>query len=92
MPLNLSSRLDMYADATHHKSCSCIRQINTTLQDDLLKVQKWCVNNSMVLHPNKTTCMLIGTKNRLRKTQNLDLKTSDSRIENVRTQTVRGIY
>ena len=72
LPLNLSSRLDMYADdATLHKSSSCIRQINTTLQDDLLEVQKWCVNNNMVLNPNKTTCMLIGTKNRLRKTQNL---------------------
>ena len=63
LPLNLSARLDMYADdATLHKSSSCIRQINTTLQDDLLEVQKWCVNNNMVLNPNKTTCMLIGTK------------------------------
>ena len=43
LPLNLSSRLDMYADdATLHKSSSCIAQINTTLQDDLIKVQKWC--------------------------------------------------
>ena len=93
MPLNLSSRLDMYADdATLHKSSSCIRQINTTLQDDLLEVQKWCVNNNMVLNPNKTTCMLIGTKNRLRKTQNLDLKTSDSKIENVRSQKLLGVY
>ena len=93
LPLNLSSRLDMYADdATLHKSSSCIRQINTTLQDDLLEVQKWCVNNNMVLNPNKTTCMLIGTKNRLKKTQNLDLKTSDSRIENVRVQRLLGVY
>ena len=69
LPLNLSSRLDMYADdATLHKSSSCIRQINTTLQNDLLEVQKWYVNNNMVLNPNKTTCMLIETKNRLRKT------------------------
>ena len=65
---------------------------NTTLQDDLLEVQKWCVNNDMVLNPNKTTCMLIGTKNRLRKTQNLDLKTSDSKTENVRTQKLLGVY
>ena len=93
LPLNLSSRLDMYADGvTVHKSNSCIRQINTTLQDDLLEVQKRCVNNNMVLNPNKTTCMLIGTKNRLRKTQNLDLKTSDSKIENVRTQKLLGVY
>ena len=55
-------------------------------------MQKWCVNNNMVLNPNKTTCMLIGTKNRLRKTQNLDLKTSDSKIENVRTQKLLGVY
>ena len=93
LPLNLSSRLDMYADdATLHKSSFCIRQINTTLQDDLLKVQKWCVNNNTVLNLKKTTCMLIVTKNRLRKTQNLDLKTSDSRIENVRTQKLLGVY
>ena len=93
LPLNLSSRLDMYADdATLHKSSSCIRQIDTTLQDDVLEVQKWCVNNNMVLNANKTTCMLIGTKNRLRKTHNLDLKTSDSKIENVRTQKLLGVY
>ena len=95
LPLNLSSRLDMYADdATLHKSSFFIRQINTTLHDDLLKVQKWRVNtsNNMVLNPDKTTCMLIGTKNRLKKTQNLGLKTSDSRIENVRTQKLLGVY
>ena len=55
-------------------------------------MQKWCVNNNMVLNPNKTTCMLIGTKNRLRETQNLDLKTSDSRIENGRVQRLLGVY
>ena len=47
LPLNLSSRLDMCADdATLHQSSSCIRRINTTLQNNLLKVQKWCVNNN----------------------------------------------
>ena len=93
LPLNLSSRLDMYADeATLHKSSSCIRQINTALQDDLLKVQKWCVNNNMVINPNKSTCILIETKNRLKETQNLDLKTSHRRIENVRTQKLLWVY
>jgi hypothetical protein len=24
----------------------------------------WCTNNNMVINPTKTTCMLIGTKQR----------------------------
>ena len=42
-----------------------------TSQDDLVKVEKWCRDNDMVSNHNRTTCMLIGTKIRLKQTRNL---------------------
>ena len=64
----------MYADnATLHNSSLSIREIIMTLQDDLLKMEKWCQDDNMVLNPNKTSRMLIGTFNGLKRTQKLNL-------------------
>ena len=40
---------------------------------DLLKVEEWCRHNNMVLNPSKTTCMLIGSKHKLKNCASLNL-------------------
>ena len=74
-PLNLSSNIDMYAnDATLHKSSSSVSIINETLNNNLLNVEEWCRHNNMVLNPSKTTCMVNGTKHKLKNCANLNVK------------------
>ena len=64
LPLeNLTSAIDMYADDTTLSiNGKHIFEIETTLDEDLNSINMWCTNNNMVIHPAKTTCMLIGTK------------------------------
>jgi hypothetical protein len=53
----------MYADDTTLSiNGKNIFEIEATLNEDLNSVNMWCTNNNMVINPTKTTCMLIGTK------------------------------
>ena len=80
LPLNLSSNIDMYADdATLHLSSSSVSIINETLNNDLSKVEEWCRHSNMVLNPSKTTCMLIGSKHKLKNCASLNLKYVEKR-------------
>jgi hypothetical protein len=55
----------MYADDTTLSiNGKNIFEIEATLNENLNSVNMWCTNNNMVINPTKTTCMLIGTKQR----------------------------
>ena len=57
---------DMFADdTTLHTQGKEKRQIETNLQNSLNDVSKWCQENSMLIHPDKTKSMLIGTRQKL---------------------------
>ena len=42
----------------------------------------------MALHPSMTKCMLIGSKNKLRKASNLKITINNTDLENVQSQKV----
>ena len=46
----------------------------------------------MILNPKKTTCMVIGSKKRLKNIPELQLKVLNNKIENVSVQRVLGFY
>ena len=93
LPLNLSSNIDIYADdATLHMSSSSISIINETLNNDLSKVEKWCRHNNMVLNPSKTTCMLIGSKHKLKNCASLNLKIRQEKVVSVTSQKLLGVH
>jgi len=46
----------------------------------------------MALHPQKTKCMVIGSKQKLRGENHLTLKVNDCVLENVNSQKVLGVY
>ena len=93
LPLNLQSNIDMYADdATLYKSSKSLSEINELLQNDLSKIDTWSKNNNMILNPKKTTCMVIGSKKRLKNIPELQLKVLNNKIENVSVQRVLGLY
>ena len=45
----------------------------------------------MVVHYNKTTCMTVGTKQRLCNTEKLNIKIGNNQIETVSSQKLLGI-
>ena len=84
LPLeNIKCNIDMYADD----------EIERSLNEDLNTVNKWCIQNNMLINPTKTTCMLIGTTQRIATVTNeLNINLENQFIKNVNTQKLLGIY
>ena len=56
----------MYADDTHISFASNnIQNINTVLNEDLARVEKWLTANKLTLNASKTEFTLIGSRQRL---------------------------
>ena len=93
LPLELLSETDMYADDTtlHNKGCN-LSVIQSKLQSDLVTTQKWCQINNMAINPAKTTCMIIGSRQKLKFTKDLTLFVESAQIANVQSQKLLGIH
>ena len=95
LPLeNLTSEIDMYADDTTLSiNGKNIFEIEATLNEDLNYVNMRCTNNNMVINPTKTTCMLIGTKQRKAMMEKeFNIYIGNENIQNVNIQKLLGIY
>ena len=62
------------------------------LKHNLDGVQQWCKLNNMLLHPDKTKCMVLCTKQRNFKSKELTLRISNQVIQNVKVQKLLGVY
>jgi len=86
------SDIDLYADdTTLYATGANPSEIQTNLQNDIYSIQKWCTLNNMMINPNKSKCMLIGSKQKI-KNINLNLKIDNNAIENVTSHTILGLY
>ena len=47
--------------------------------------------NNMALHPQKTKCMIIGSKYKMRKGHQMTLSINNLHIENVTSQKILGV-
>ena len=93
LPLELCSETDMYADdTTLHIKGRNKDDIQSNLQLDLFKTQNWCNVNNMAINPTKTTCMIIGSRYRLKTSNGLSLFIDKTGIENVESQKLLGIH
>ena len=84
---------DMFADdASIHSADKDMAVLSARLQKSLEKVEKWCQQNSMVLHPTKTKAMVIATH---RKQQNgqpiLNLSLQGKPVEEVSEHKLLGV-
>ena len=53
----------MFADdTTIYTSHKSVLNIEIKLQRSLEEIDKWCKNNDMILHPNKTKSMIVTTR------------------------------
>lgn len=93
--ISLSShtgKTDLYADdTTLHEAGNDIKNIESNLQVRLSSINDWCRINNMALHPNKTKCMIIGSKYKMRKGHQMKLSIDNLHIENVTSQTILGV-
>ena len=84
---------DFYADdTTVHTKDSSVNNIEHNIMYDLKNAIEWSKPNKMQLHYGKTTCMLVGTRQRLNMSNKLNIKVNDTCIQNVSKQKLLGIY
>ena len=95
LPLHLPNKThaDLFADdAALNTSNRTLANIENNLQDSIISADKWCQNNSMVLHPGKTKCMLITTRQKYQLSRpKLALKLNDINIEQVKCHKMLGL-
>jgi hypothetical protein len=96
LPLHISNKnisCDLFADdSSLHSHSTSISQLQSDLQDGLNDVLDWCNINKMVIHPQKTKCMLLTTRQkRQRSSLNLKLQLGNDSIEQVDSHRVLGV-
>ena len=97
LPLeNIKCNIDRYLyadDTTLHCHSNRKSEIERSLNEDLNTVNKWCIQNNMLINPTKTTCMFIGTAQRIATVTNeLNINLENQFIKNVNTKKLLGIY
>ena len=76
--------IDMYADDTIiYYGDKNTNLIENKLNSDLLNLTKWLQVNKLILNPQKTEVMLIGTAQKLKKSNPLDIFISGQKIKQV---------
>ena len=95
LPLHLDKHThnDLFADdASLDTTHTNIQTIQNNLQDSINKASTWCDNNSMVIHPDKTKCMIITTRQKEQITHpSLNLKLGTNSIEQVQSHKMLGL-
>jgi hypothetical protein len=75
---------------THDENVDIIKQKMQSANNTVLN---WCVNNGMLLNAEKSSVMLIGTRNRFAQVSNVNLYIDNKSVTNVtQTKAARGNY
>ena len=74
---------DLYADdTTVHDNDSDVSNIESHLQCDFRKAISWSIPNKMKIHYDKTSCMLVRTRQQINTTRKLVIHIDDTHIQN----------
>ena len=79
-------------DTTFHINGKTISEIEAKLQFDSLEAHAWSKSNKLPINYDKTTSMIIGTKQRLHNNQNIEINLADNPIVSVNKQNLLGIF
>ena len=86
------SMVDLYADdSTLYSKDTSTQLIECKLQNNLNMVTDWCMKNNMAINPQKTKCMLIGSKAKLRNAKELNITVNNILIQNVTSHKLLGV-
>ena len=91
--INHNTHTDLFADdASLHTAHTKTETIENYLQDSINKAHNWCEYNSMVIHPDKTKCMLMTTRQKNQRTNTtLTLTFGNKQIEQVHNHKMLGL-
>ena len=95
LPLHItSSQADLYADdTTIHCTGRSLNTIQDSITNDLERIEEWCKGNKMYINPTKTTSMVIGSRQKLAKTDHvLNLSVGNSHIRDVNCEKLLGVF
>ena len=73
-------------DSTFHVSCNAKQEIESKLQADSNDANNWSIHNKMPINYDKTTSMLIGTRQKIRNIDKLNIHIDDNNIKAVSSQ------
>ena len=83
---------DFFADdSTFHVSGKAKQEIESKLQTDSNDANNWSIRNKMPINYDKTTSMLIGTRQKIRNIDKLNIRIDDNNIKAVSSQKLLGI-
>ena len=96
LPLHIQDkkvRNSLFADdSSLDTSGKTVKEIEVTLQKSLNDVSGWCKNNLMCLHPEKTKCMVIATRQKHQRSPlRLKLDIDSKTVVQVKEHRVLGI-
>ena len=84
---------DFYADdATFHTSSSCLETIENDIQDDINISFAWSRENKMFVHFDKTFYMLLGIRQRLISSHQLNISIDNCEIKQTSTQKLLEVH
>ena len=88
LPLYLNHCLaDLYADdSTFHVSGKNKDEIECRLQSNGNETDTWSNRNNLPIHYGKSTCMTLGTKQKIDKVGKLDISIGNTQINHVSSQ------
>ena len=79
-------------DGTLTTSGKTITELNDSLQKEIDNVVDWSKSNKMILHPEKTTCMVIAPRQKHQiSSLKLDLYVNNNKIQQVDSHKVLGV-
>jgi hypothetical protein len=68
LPVTVSSDLDSYVDDSKLHLAFLVEDVQQTiakLEIDLYKTAKWCLEHQLLINPDKTKFLLVGTRSML---------------------------
>ena len=88
---SIDIHIDLYADdSTMYESGYDLKSIQTKLQNNLNDIEIWCKLNNMAVNPSKSKCMVMGTKQKVKR-KTIHLLLNGSVLENVTVQKLLGV-
>lgn len=86
------SDADCYADdTTIHAYAKTQAEVESKLQNDGNNARSWSKQNKMILHCDKTTCMIVGTRYTTQNVNQLDIHIDSDKIKTVTSQKLLGV-
>ena len=85
--------IDFFADdATYHINGKSESEVEPKLQQDGDNSKTWAKQHKMKIHYDKTTCMLVGNRHKIREASGLNIHIENNKLKQVEKQKLLGVF